>query len=219
MLSLLQSIKKGKSFFLSWTLTSFTGGPPASDPGLRADRKMVGRGRQTDGPDVLVEGDVSIQLHQSNVVVVGDKVVVLVDDDFLHLPLYRPLVALALHMQTEKDLPLVGLGVPGTAHSSQNSETQKRLMGQLGCSANRARLAQKKLISDEEKLNLENQRLDQGCQTPIPRGPKNKNGTKSRPTLIFIGNNLLLCGFYWQLPSNKVEYFCHQPMWGLDPTS
>lgn len=73
-------------------------------------------------------------------------------------------------------------------------------MGQLGCSAYRA----KKLISDEEKLNSENQCLDQGRQTPIPRGPRNKNGTKSRPTLIFIENNLLLClGFIGSCQATK----------------
>lgn len=87
---------------------------------------MVRRGRQTDGPDVLTEGDVSIQLHQGNVVVEGGGVVIAVGDDLLHVPLHRPLAGLTLHVQTKEDLPLLRLGVPAPTHSSQQSETQKR---------------------------------------------------------------------------------------------
>lgn len=106
-----------KSFFVfSWTLTPFYGGPPARDPSLRTYRKMVRGGRQTDGPDVLIEGDVSIQLHQSNVIVVGGGVVIVVGDDLLHIPLHRPLTGLTLYVQTKKDLPLVSLREPAATH-------------------------------------------------------------------------------------------------------
>lgn len=86
--------------FLSWTLTPLSGGPPPSDPSLGTDRKMVRRGRQTNGIDVLIEGDISFQLHQSNVVVVGEGVVAVVGDDPLHAPHHHPLSGLTLLVQT-----------------------------------------------------------------------------------------------------------------------
>ena len=108
-------------------LTPFCGGPPAGDPGLGADRKMVGGGRQTDGPDVLIQGDLSVQLHQGNVVVVAAGVVVLVDDDPLHAPLHRPPAGLTLLVQTEEDVPLLRLGVPAPTHQQLRRHTKRRL--------------------------------------------------------------------------------------------
>lgn len=99
-------------------LTPFSGGPPASDPCLTAYGKVVGRGWQADGPDVLTEGDVGVQLHQSDVIVVGEGVVIVVGDDLPHPATHRPLVGLALHVQPKKRLPLVSLGVPASTRSS-----------------------------------------------------------------------------------------------------
>jgi len=100
-------------------LTSLPGGPPAGDPGLPARGEVVGGGGQTDGPDVLVQGHVGVQLHDGDVVVVGYGVVVAVGDDPPHAPPHRPLAGLTLLMQTQQHLPLVGLGVP--AHTGQRS--------------------------------------------------------------------------------------------------
>lgn len=83
------------------SLTSFSRGPPTGDPRLAACGEVVGGGGQADGPDVLVEGDVGIQLHQSDVVVVGERVVVTVSDDPPHVPPHRPFIGLTLHMQTQ----------------------------------------------------------------------------------------------------------------------
>ena len=49
-------------------LTSLSGGAPAGDPRHLASREVVGGGGEADGPDVLVEGDVLVQLHQGDVV-------------------------------------------------------------------------------------------------------------------------------------------------------
>lgn len=103
---------------LSLALTPFSGGPPASDPSLTADGKMVRWGRQADGPDVLAEGDVSIQLHQSDVIAVGKGVVIAVGNDPLHATLHRPLVGLTLHVQSKEDLPLVSPEVPAPTQLS-----------------------------------------------------------------------------------------------------
>lgn len=93
-------------------LTKLPDGAPAGDPGLATWRELVGGRGQTDGPDVLVEGDVGVQLHQGDVVVVAAAVVERVGDDPPHLPPHRPLVALTLHQQAQERLPLVGLRVP-----------------------------------------------------------------------------------------------------------
>lgn len=102
------------------TLTSFFGGPPAGDPRLAAGGEVVGGGGQTDGPDVLVEGDVGVQLHQGNVVVVVEVVVAVVNDDAPHVPPHRPLVVPTLHVQAQKGLPLAGVGVPALMHTGQS---------------------------------------------------------------------------------------------------
>lgn len=93
-------------------ITSFSAGAPAGDPRLAAGGEVVGGRGQTDGPDVLVEGDVGVQLHQGDVVVIREPVVTGVGDDALHVPLHRPLIGLTLHVQAQEGLPLVGLGVP-----------------------------------------------------------------------------------------------------------
>lgn len=62
-------------------LTSLSGGSPAGDPRLLACWEIIGGGGQADGPDVLVQGDLLVQLHQGNVVVVGKGVIVLVGND------------------------------------------------------------------------------------------------------------------------------------------
>lgn len=105
--------------FLLWraerrrNITSFSVGAPAGDPRLAAGGEVVGGRGQTDGPDVLVEGDVGVQLQQGDVVVVAERIVVGVGDDALHVPPHRPLIGLTLHVQAQEGLPLVGLGVPG----------------------------------------------------------------------------------------------------------
>lgn len=93
-------------------LTSLPDGAPAGDPGLAAWREVVGGRGQTDGPDVLVEGDVGVQLHKGDVVVVAAAVVARVGDDPPHLPPHRPLIGLTLHQQAQEGLPLVGLREP-----------------------------------------------------------------------------------------------------------
>lgn len=121
---------------LSLALTPFSGGPPASDPSLTADGKMVRWGRQADGPDVLAERDVSIQLHQSDVVAVGEGVVIVVGDDPLHATPHRPLGGLTLHVQTKKDLPLVSPEVPAPTQLSPllvENETRMSAFGALTC--------------------------------------------------------------------------------------
>lgn len=92
--------------------TSLPGGAPARDPGHLARWEVVGGRGQTDGPDVLVQGHVGVQLHQRDVVVVGEGVVVFVGDDSPDLPPHRPLADLTLDVQTQQRLPLVGLGIP-----------------------------------------------------------------------------------------------------------
>lgn len=71
----------------------------------------MGGGGQADGPDVLVEADVGVQLHQGDVVVIGFIAEVFVGDDPSHPPLHCPLVGLTLHMQTQQRLPVVGFRV------------------------------------------------------------------------------------------------------------
>lgn len=87
--------------------TSLSGRSPASDPRNLACWEVKGGGGQTDGPDVLVEFDFSVQLHQGNVIVVGHGVVAFMGDDPLYVPPHSPFVDLALHMQTQQGLPLV----------------------------------------------------------------------------------------------------------------
>lgn len=94
--------------------TSLSGGSPAGDPRLLAWWEVVGGGGQADGPDVLVEGDVGVQLHQGDVVVIGERVVVLVSDDPFQVPPHCPFVGLTLHVQPQQGLPLLGLRVPAT---------------------------------------------------------------------------------------------------------
>ena len=93
-------------------LTSLSGGAPAGDPRHLASREVVGGGGEADGPDVLVEGDVLVQLHQGDVVVVGRGVIVPVGDDLLYVPPHCPLIGPTLHVQTQQGLPLVSLRVP-----------------------------------------------------------------------------------------------------------
>lgn len=93
-------------------LTCLPDSAPAGDPGLAAWRELVGGRGQTDGPDVLVEGDVDVQLHKGDVVVVAAAVIVPVGDDPRHLPPHRPLIGLTLHQQAQEGFPLVGLRVP-----------------------------------------------------------------------------------------------------------
>lgn len=90
-------------------LTSFSGGSPARDPCHLACWEVIRGGGQADGPDVLVEGDFTVQLHQGDVVFIGQGVIVLVGNDPLYVPPLRPLADLTLRVQTQQGLPLVCL--------------------------------------------------------------------------------------------------------------
>lgn len=90
-------------------LTSFPGSSPASDPSLFSYWEVVRGGGQADGPDVLVERDALVQFHESDIVIIGLRVVALVNDDPLHALLHGPLAGLTLLVKTQKSLPLVSL--------------------------------------------------------------------------------------------------------------
>lgn len=78
-------------------LTSLSDGTPTGDPGLTAWWELKSWGGQTNGPDVLVKGDVGIQLHKGNVVVVAAGIILWVGEDPPHLPAHRPLIGLTLY--------------------------------------------------------------------------------------------------------------------------
>lgn len=90
-------------------LTSLPGSSPASDPSLFSYWEVMRGGGQADGPDVLVERDAVVQLHESDIIIVGLRVVARVNDDPLHAPLHGPLAGLTLLVKTQKSLPLVSL--------------------------------------------------------------------------------------------------------------
>lgn len=97
---------------LALSLTSLPDGTPAGDPGFTAWRELISGRGQTDGPDVLVEGDVGVQLHKGDVIVVAASVILRVGDDASHPSAHRPLIGLTLHQQAQEGLPLVSLRVP-----------------------------------------------------------------------------------------------------------
>lgn len=68
-------------------LTSFSCGTPPSDPHILARWKLMLRSWQADGFYVVTVGDRTVQLHQGDVIVKGELVVVRVRYDLLQIPL------------------------------------------------------------------------------------------------------------------------------------
>lgn len=67
-------------------------------------------GRQADGPDVVGEGDGTVQLHQGHVVVEGEGVVVRVRYDLLQVPLHHGACNVLLLVKAKLSFPGAGLG-------------------------------------------------------------------------------------------------------------
>lgn len=80
---------------------------------------MLGR-RQADGPDVIGVGDRTVQLHQGNVIVKGECVVVGVGYDLFQVPLHHGTSKLPLLVEAEVSFPSAGLGVPEDTHTHTN---------------------------------------------------------------------------------------------------
>lgn len=95
-----------------WALTSFSGGPPPGDPHGATNRKIVLGSRQTDGPDVVRVGDGTGELHQGDVVVKCEWVVVRVGYDLLQGPLLHGGSNVPLDVKPELSFPFVGLRQP-----------------------------------------------------------------------------------------------------------
>lgn len=70
---------------------------------------MLGK-RQADGPDVVTVADGAVQLHQGNVIVKREGVVVRVGYDLLQVPLLGGASQLVLSVQAQINFPSAGLG-------------------------------------------------------------------------------------------------------------
>ena len=92
--------------------------------------ELVGGAGQADGPDVLVEGDGLLQLHQGEVVGVGLGVEARVGDDPLQVPPHRPLAVMALDVETQHGLPEVHPGEPEGRTTTWSSLCRTSYTGQ-----------------------------------------------------------------------------------------
>lgn len=90
-------------------LASFSCGSPPSDPHCVPGWKAVLGSRQTDGLDVVGVGDGTVQLHQRDVIVEGEGVVVGMGNDLLQVLLHYVASVLLLDVEAQVNFPSAGL--------------------------------------------------------------------------------------------------------------
>lgn len=76
---------------------------------------------QADGPDVVRVANRSVHLHQGNVIVKSELVVVWVRYDLLQIPFHHAVAIVALSVETKVGFPCARLRVPNGVQKNRTA--------------------------------------------------------------------------------------------------